>query len=77
MKGVELLTIGKELLKLMSKSGIKVGDCAYVEMYDEYVKMRKSRYKYWYVIECLSEKYGVSEISVVRIIRRLSKDVSM
>lgn len=76
MKVIELLPTIASVLKAVTEFGINVKDYKYIEMYDEYYKMRKSGLKYWYVVYALSEKYKISERQVIRIIRRLDKDVS-
>ena len=74
MKVVELLKIGKELLKLMSENDVKRDDYKFVKMYQEYLTMRKNGVKYRATIQMLSEEYSTSKASVERAIRRLSKD---
>ena len=76
MKVIEFLKLVKEILKVMSKSDIKVSDGEYINLYLEYERMRKEGEKYWYSVSVLSSKYGISEASVSRLIRRLSKDVN-
>lgn len=75
MKVIEILKLGREILKTMSESGIKLDDYKYADMLQEYEKMRSDGEKYWYVIKCLSDRYNVSESKAIRIIRRLSKEV--
>lgn len=75
MKVIEILQLGREILKKMSECGIKVDDYKYADMYREYEEMRSKGEKYWYVIKCLSDRYKVSESKAIRIIRRLSKEV--
>jgi ribosomal protein S25 len=75
MKIAELIKISMEMLKMMSKSGIKTDDWRHLEMLDEYRKMRKDCEKFRYIMAYLSEKYRMSESSVRRIIKRLSGDV--
>ena len=74
MKVVELLKIGKELLKMMSENDVKRDDYKFVKMYQEYLTMRKNGVKYRATIQMLSEEYSTSKASVERAIRRLSKD---
>ena len=74
MKVVELLKIGCELLKLMSKNDVKRDDYRFVKMYHEYLNMRKAGLKYRAVIQILSEDYKTSKASVERAIRRLGKE---
>lgn len=75
MKVVEILQIGRELLKLMSKNDLKVNDYMFVGMFYEYEFMRKEHEKYHTIIDSLSKKYGISQSKVKRIIRRLTKEV--
>ena len=77
METIELLRLGCELLKLMSKNDIKVTDYKYISLYDKYVKLRKEGYKYWYAIHVLSEEYDISESACCRIVRRLGKSVKL
>lgn len=77
MKAVNILRIGNELLKMMSLYDLRVGDYKYIEMYSEYVKERKNHVKYDAIIFHLSQKYGISESSVKRLIRRLDREVNL
>lgn len=75
MNCAELMKINSKMMELMSKLGIRVTDYRFVELYDEYSKMKMAGEKYWYTITHLSEKYNVSESSVKRLIRKLSREV--
>lgn len=75
MNCAELMKINSKMMELMSKFGIRVSDYQFVELYDEYQKMKREGEKYWYTITHLSEKYKVSESSVKRLIRKLSREV--
>jgi hypothetical protein len=74
MKVVELLQIGREMLKLMSENDVKRDDYRFVKMYQEYSNMRKSGVKYRMVIQMLAEEYHTSSASIERAIRRLGKE---
>lgn len=74
MKVVELLQIGREMLKLMSENDVKRDDYRFVKMYQEYLNMRKSGVKYRMVIQMLAEEYHTSSASIERAIRRLGKE---
>ena len=75
MKAVEFLQLGKEILKMMSNCDLRINDYKYIEMYDEYARMRVSNEKVDYILKFLSDKYKVSESTVKRVIRRLSREV--
>ncbi len=75
MKMVELLKIGRELLKLMSACDLKRDDYLYIDLYEEYAKMRNNGEKVEYIISTLSLKYKLSESTIKRIIKRISQEV--
>lgn len=75
MKGVDLIKINKVGMELMSKIGLKTDDHQYLELYDTYLDMRRVGEKVAYIIAHLAEAYHISESSVKRIIRRLSREV--
>ena len=74
MKAIELLKIGKGMMEIMSKAGIRTDDYRYIGMYEEYLKMRHEGHKYEYAIARLAKQYGISESSVSRVIRKFGKD---
>lgn len=75
MKAARLLFIGNELLKMMSICDLRIDDYKYLELYSEYVKARNNKVKYSAIIYDLAEKYGISESSVKRIIRRFDTEI--
>ncbi len=77
MKVVELVKISMSALKMMSEIGIKTEDWQHVKMYEEYLSMRDNCEKFRYIIAHLAEKYKLSESSIKRIVKRLSKEVSL
>ena len=75
MKVAELVKISSEALKMMSNSGIRIGDWEHVTMYEEYLSMRINKEKFRYIMAFLAEKYRLSESTVKRILKRLSSEV--
>lgn len=75
MKIVEIIRLGKELLKTMSNYGVKEGDWKYLDLYEEYREMRRKGFKYRFVIMQLSLTHSISKSKIERIIRRLNQDV--
>lgn len=75
MKGVDLIRIGAEYLKEMSSIGLGRDDYRYLELYDEYARMRKEGEKVDYILSYLSQKYGISDSSIKRIAKRFSKEI--
>ena len=77
MKVVELVKISIETLKMMSKHDIKLNDWKHIEMFEEYLDMRRNREKFRYIMAYLAEKYKISESTVKRIVKRLSEEVML
>lgn len=63
-----------EPLKMMSESDVKRDDWQYVELFENYARMRAYRIKYREIIRLLAIENNISKSSVERIIRRLSKE---
>lgn len=70
----ELLKISSELLKRLHSFGIKLGDCQYVDLYEDYMRMRETGDKQTAIIFCLSEKYHVCERKVYKIIKHFQEN---
>lgn len=77
MKRVEILKIGRELLRLMSENDLKINDYMFVGMFYEYEFLRSEHEKYGNVLDILSRKYRISQSKVKRILKRLSKEVKI
>lgn len=75
MKAIEFLKIGRELLKVMSNLGLRRDDYQHIELYEEYVIMRAEGEKVDYILCYLSDKYKLSESTVKRVVKRLSREV--
>lgn len=51
------MKISMEMLKMMSKCGIKTDDWQHLEMLEEYHSMRENCEKFRYIMAYLAEKY--------------------
>lgn len=71
MKVVELLKLGSEMLKLMSKHDVNRDDWRFVTMYEEFLEMRSKGVKYREAVQILAIDYNVSRATIERAIRRL------
>lgn len=74
MKVVELLRIGRELLKTMSLNDVMRDDWKYVSLFEQYQSMRDNGLKHHAAITILSQDYGISTRTVERIISRLRSE---
>lgn len=77
MKVIEILKISKEILEMLSENGIKTTDVKHLKLYSEYETMIAKRLKVTYIVEHLSEEYGVSVAQVYRIIKRFKRTIKV
>ena len=75
MKATELLKIGTSLLSIMSDNNIMRDDYKYLNAYESFLNMRNNRIKYRSAIKMLSSELNISERTLERIFKRLSKNV--
>ena len=74
MKVVEIIKLGREMLKTLSENDVIIGDWKYIEMYDEYCRMRNNGIKYRAAIAEVALCHNISRAKAERIIRRFSKE---
>lgn len=76
MKVYELLSFNKELLSKIHIAGLKVEDYKYVDLYNEFLCLKKQNEKVTYIVNHLSDKYKISERQVYSIVNRMQKDIT-
>lgn len=74
MKYFEILKFSKEIVNRLKEAGYIQGDQQYIEMFDDFEKMRQAGEKVTYIVAILAGQYNVSERKVYDIIRRFQKD---
>lgn len=70
MSIADFIKLHKEIMNLLSQYDIRMEDFKYVDLYDDYTTMLKEGYKVSYIVCYLSDKYGISEASVYRVLKR-------
>lgn len=73
MKKIELLKSNRSLLEIMSRNAMKATDVEFVDVYDDFIELRKGM-KFSAVITELSIKYSKSERTISRMIAKLQED---
>lgn len=74
MKLFEAINFNRETLNRLISAGFKPDDCKYLDLYAEYVEMRREGGKTTWAVASLSEKYAVSERKVYNIIKHFETD---
>ncbi len=74
MKAIDVIKLNKEFLMRMKEMGIRLDDCQYVDLYNDYEEMKAKGFKITYIVTELSDIYNVSERKVYDLLKRLNMD---
>lgn len=77
MKAYELLYINKSVLETMLSASIDVSDLKYLDLYKEYIRLKGEGHKKTYIMQYLSDEYGVTDRTIYRIIDKFSAEVEV
>ena len=68
MKVKDLLFFSEDLLKKLHDFGIKINDYQYVNLLNDYEKMKGEGNKQTYVVAKLSQKYNICERKIYKVL---------
>ena len=77
ISGYSLLKINLNQLEKMSKCDLSVADIRYVPMYEEYIILRRDGVPKDRIYQHFRKKYHISESTIKRVVKRLSKRVKL
>ena len=77
VSGYFLLKLNINQVKIMSKCGLSVDDARYVPMYEEYLSLRREGVPKERIYQHFKSRYHISESTAKRVIKRLSRKVTM
>lgn len=77
MNAYELLKTNQSVLEHMLQMAIEVSDIKYLNLYKEYLRLSGEGHKKTYIVQYLSDEYGISDRSVYRVIERFSAKVEV
>ena len=70
----EVLNFNRELLGRLRKSGIRLEDADYIDLFRDFTKMIGEGNKVTYAVACLATDYNISERKVYSLIKRFQTD---
>ena len=73
----EILNFNRELLGRIQNAGIRLDDCRYIDLYDEYKTMQRQGDKITYIVTVLSGKYDISERKVYDLVKRFESNCKL
>lgn len=77
MKIGEIVILSQKILKTLSEADIKTSDWQYCELYNEYERAVATGAKVSAIVAVMAERYGISEASVWRVVKRMKKEVGV
>jgi hypothetical protein len=83
LKGIDevscysLLKLNLNQVKIMSKCGLSVDDVRYIPMYEEYLSLRSEGVPKERIYQHIKSRYHISESTAKRVIKRLSRKVTL
>lgn len=75
MTRFEYLTEHRADCEVMTLNGIAAADVLFLDLYEDYKRMRGEGHKYDWMMAYLSEQYGMSVTTIYRTVKRLDEDV--
>ena len=70
MRIIDILKFNRELLGKIQDAGIRLTDCRYIDLYNEYQDLQAQGEKITYIVAMLSEKYSISERTIYDVVKR-------
>lgn len=77
MTRYELLKANQSFIQLLVENSIEVKDIKYLSVVAEFKAMKAKKHKVGYIVCHLSEKYGMCERSVYKLLERMGKRVKL
>ncbi len=71
----ELIRVYEGPMKILAEANVNLSDVKYLELYQEYIRMKKEGHKLTYIVAFLMEEYSVGQATVYRIIDKFGKPV--
>ncbi|MDR2146071.1 MAG: hypothetical protein LBE91_06405 [Tannerella sp.] len=74
MKVIEILNFNRELLNRLFNLGITPKHYRFIDLYNEFIQLKRQGCKVTYIVAHLADKYGVCERKVYEIARHFDAD---
>jgi hypothetical protein len=75
MKIHEAIKICKPLIDNLKNYNIKIENIKYIDLYEEFVRLKNEGHKITYITAHLSTEYELSERSVYSIVKNFEKEI--
>lgn len=77
MTNYELLIMNRSMVEVLLANHININDIQNLQIYEQFMEMKKQGHKVTYITVFLAHKYGMTDRGIYKIIKRLSRSVSV
>lgn len=77
MTNYELLIMNRSMVEVLLANHININDVQNLQIYEQFMEMKKQGHKVAYITVFLAHKYGMTDRGIYKIIKRLSRSVSV
>lgn len=77
MMNYELLIMNRSMVEVLLANHININDVQNLQIYEQFMEMKKQGHKVTYITVFLAHKYGMTDRGIYKIIKRLSRSVSV
>lgn len=77
MTNYELLIMNRSMVEVLLSNHININDVQNLQIYEQFIDMKKQGHKVTYITVFLAHKYGMTDRGIYKIIKRLSRSVSV
>lgn len=77
MTNYELLIMNRSIVEVLLSNHININDVQNLQIYEQFMDMKKQGHKVTYITVFLAHKYGMTDRGIYKIIKRLSRSVSV
>lgn len=77
MTNYELLIMNRSMVEMLLANHININDVQNLQIYEQFMEMKKQGHKVTYITVFLAHKYGMTDRGIYKIIKRLSRSVSV
>lgn len=75
MTQYDLLRTAESLLTILTANDVDAKDVKYLELYENFVRLKDEGHKVGYIVYYLSQQYECSEATVYRVVKRMAQDI--
>ena len=77
MTNYELLIMNRSMVEVLLSNHININDVQNLQIYEQFIEMKKQGHKVTYITVFLAHKYGMTDRCIYKIIKRLTRSVSV